>query len=400
MIKREGVDKAFLATLGILILFGIVMIYDATVVFAQGTFGEAYRFVILHLIWITLGLVCFYLLSRFDYHKIEKYIYPIFFITLIPLVVLSFLGFIRQVGLVACNSQHLLFPCINGASRWLYLNLPVLKNIPFLSSIGYQPSELAKLSLIMYLAVALDRILNQKGKVVANVATAKHALVVTLVSTGLVSFLVFMQPNLSTAILIFIIGLCIYFSSGAPIKPLLAVLPVLVASGAIFILSSSYRRARLLTLINGTTGGADLDLGYHIQQISIALGSGGFFGLGFGQSRQKFQYLPEVAADSIFAIVGEELGWLGTTIVILLFLFLVYKGMSIAKEAPDTLGKLLAVGITTWIGFQVFVNIAAMIRLIPLTGVPLPLISYGGSSTIFLLMGLGILANISRQGKW
>ena len=129
----------------------------------------------------------------------------------------------------------------------------------------------------------------------------------------------------------------------------------------------------------------------------IALGSGGLFGVGFGQSRQKFQYLPEVSSDSIFAIIGEELGFIGTTLVVVLFVLFIYKGFTIAKQAPDLLGRLLAVGITSWIGLQFFVNVAAMIEIIPLTGIPIPLISYGGSSMIFSLMGLGILANIASQ---
>ena len=136
---------------------------------------------------------------------------------------------------------------------------------------------------------------------------------------------------------------------------------------------------------------------YHVKQILIALGSGGFFGVGFGQSRQKYQYLPEVSADSIFAIIGEELGFIGTTLVIMIFLYIFYKGYRIAVKARDPLGKLLAIGIVCWLGFQFFVNVAAMTKLIPLTGVPLPLISYGGSSTLFILVSLGILANIGKN---
>ncbi|EKD99708.1 MAG: hypothetical protein ACD_22C00195G0007, partial [uncultured bacterium] len=178
--------------------------------------------------------------------------------------------------------------------------------------------------------------------------------------------------------------------------PLFLSMPVFGALGTIFMLTSEYRRERLFTLL-GLTSGEELSLGYHIKQILIALGSGGIFGLGFGQSRQKFQYLPEVASDSIFAIIGEELGFIGTTFVVMLFGFFIYKGLSIAKKATDNVGRMLAVGITSWMGLQFFVNIAAMTKLIPLTGVPLPLISYGGSSMIFSLMGLGVLASIGRK---
>jgi cell division protein FtsW len=187
-----------------------------------------------------------------------------------------------------------------------------------------------------------------------------------------------------------------FFVSGASLKPLFALLPFLFLSGVGFILSSDYRKARLLTFLNPTESG-DLSLGYHIKQIQIALGSGGWFGLGFGQSRQKFQYLPEVASDSIFAVIGEEFGFIGATLFILLFSFFIYKGIQIAKDTPSLLGKLLATGVTTWMAAQFFVNVAAMIHIIPLTGIPLPLVSYGGSSLVFSLMGLGLLANISAR---
>ena len=203
---------------------------------------------------------------------------------------------------------------------------------------------------------------------------------------------------MSTAALIFLIGLAMYFVSGAKLLPLLVSLPVLVVTGIGFILSSSYRRDRLLTFLNPGESG-ELSLGYHIKQIQIALGSGGWFGLGFGQSRQKFQYLPEVASDSIFAIIGEEFGFIGTTMFVVLFSYFIFKGFTIAKESTNLLGRLLATGVTTWVAFQFFINVAAMTRIIPLTGVPLPLVSYGGSSLVFSLMGLGILANISARNS-
>lgn len=397
MPKKITADRSLLVVITILLLLGIIMIYDGTVVFAQGTFGEAYKFVILHIGWIFIGLIVFSFFYKFDYHKLENYVYPLFGLAILPLILLAFVSLLRKVGLVECNPGHFLVPCINGASRWLYINFSFLQKVPFINSLGFQPAEFAKISLIMFLAVALDRLINLKGRVANRTQHKYQPLYFTLIVTGVVSALIFLQPNLSTATLVFIIGISVYFASGLSLKPLLVVLPVLFSTGMLFILSSSYRRARLLTLINGS--GNELETGYHIKQILIALGSGGVFGLGFGQSRQKFQYLPEIAADSIFAIIGEELGFLGTTIVIGLFLFLLSRGYYIANNAPDLLGKLLAVGVTTWIGFQFFVNVAAMTRLIPLTGVPLPLISYGGSSTIFTLMGLGILANISKQIK-
>ena len=199
---------------------------------------------------------------------------------------------------------------------------------------------------------------------------------------------------MSTAAMVFALGTIIYFVSGAPIKPLLILIPVVTLLVAGVILISPYRRQRLITLLSGS----DEDTSsYHIKQALVALGSGGITGVGLGQSKQKFQYLPEVASDSIFAIIGEELGFIGTSFLVLAFLYFVYLGFLISRDAPDLLGKLLGIGVSSWIGIQFFINVAAMTKIIPLTGVPIPLISYGGSSMVFSLMGLGILANISKQ---
>jgi cell division protein FtsW len=164
--------------------------------------------------------------------------------------------------------------------------------------------------------------------------------------------------------------------------------------GVGLIFFSSYRRERLLTFLN--PGRDPLGASYHIRQILLALGSGGLWGLGLGQSRQKYEYLPAVMTDSIFAVIGEELGFIGGAAILLAFLFIIWRGFKIAQGAPDRFGQLLAVGITAWIGLQALINLAAMVALVPLTGVPLPFISYGGSSLVVTLAGMGILINISK----
>jgi len=224
----------------------------------------------------------------------------------------------------------------------------------------------------------------------------KESFWIYFIPTILFSFLILLQPNMSTAAIVFIIGSAIYFSSGAGIKKLLIIIPIITLLGLTVMLLSPYRRERLLSYIK-VSGNSEVEESYHSKQISIALGSGGLLGVGLGQSRQKFQYLPETSADSIFAIVGEEMGFVGSLLVIALFTFLLYRGYETAKNANDNLGRMLAVGITTWFGIQFFVNVAAMARIIPLTGVPIPLISYGGSSMLFGMMGLGILANVSKR---
>lgn len=380
----KDIDKTLLVLLGFLILFGIVMIYNATVVYSQGTFGGAYRFALLQIVWVLVGLIGFWAFFQINYSNIRKISLPIFG---------TALGFLLLLGIasifVDCESGTVPFtPCINGTFRWFYFNPAPLPEIPLLGRVGFQPSEFTKLALVIYLAVLLEK----------NIKKGLDVFYAFLVIAGLTSFLILLQPNMSTAVLLFLIGLVMYFSSGASIKPLILTIPGLFVAGLGFILFSEYRRDRLLTFLNPEDS-AGLSLSYHIKQIQIALGSGGIFGLGFGQSRQKFKYLPEVSADSIFAIIGEEFGFIGTAVFVLIFSILIYKGFSIAKQAPDMLGKLLAVGVTSWIGLQFFVNIAAMTRLIPLTGIPIPLVSYGGSSAVFTLMALGLLANISAKSR-
>ena len=168
-------------------------------------------------------------------------------------------------------------------------------------------------------------------------------------------------------------------------------------AGVVLAITSPYRLNRILTFFNSSHD--PLGASYHVRQILIALGSGGLVGLGFGKSRQKFAYLPEATTDSIFAIIAEELGFIGSTILILIFLFLIYRIFSIAKRAPDNFGRLLAIGIGSWFAMQIIINLGAMVALIPLTGIPLPFISYGGSSLVVALFAVGILINIGRQGK-
>lgn len=377
----EGVDKVLLSLILGFLLFGIVMIYNSTAIYAQGALGNAYQLVFLQIGWIALGFIGMVFFSKIDLDLLKKASLPIFIFSLIFLAVLAMVSTFSS-----CNNNFIFSPCINGAHRWFYLNPSPLPEIPFLGVLGFQPSEFAKLALVIYMSVILEKTIKNK----------ENPFSIFLIVTGLVSFLVLLQPNMSTSALMFLIGVSIYFAAGKNLTPLLITVPTLGIAGVGFILSSTYRRARLLTLLNPGESG-DLSLGYHIKQIQIALGSGGFWGLGFGQSRQKFKYLPEVSADSIFAIIGEEFGFVGTAVFVLLFSYLIYRGYLVAKNSSSLLGRLLAVGITTWFAGQFFINIAAMTRIIPLTGVPLPLVSYGGSSMIFSLMGMGILLNVSRD---
>lgn len=370
----------------LLLIFSLVVIYNATSYYAQANFNNPYRFVYSQLVWILIGLTGFIFFSNISYHKLKNLTYILFLLSIILLILLSF------VGVFLCkspNSVGLSFiPCINGASRWFYFNPPPFPAIPFFGVLGFQPSELTKLAVILYLSFQLDRFKKNYSE--------NEPFTVYIVISVVISFLLLMQPNMSTAALIFGIATVIYFISGFSLKLLWISLPIILVFGSIFMVSSPYRRNRLITLVNRDIQDTQ-DAGYHIKQVLIGLGSGGFLGKGFGQSRQKFQYLPEVASDSIFAIIGEEFGFVGSIFVILIFGFIIYTGFKIAGNAPDKLGKMLAGGITSWIFLQFFINVSAMSGLIPLTGVPIPLISYGGSSMLFTLVGLGILNNIQKK---
>ncbi len=391
-------DKSIIYIVFLLLLFGLLMIYNATSYSAQDLFGNAFRFVYLQFAWILIGAMAFFAFSNINYKKLEGISYFLFFGNVLLLVLLAL------VGLFGCTDPTdtgiSFAPCINGASRWFYFNPAPFPEIPFFEVLSFQPGELVKLTLIMYLSVQL-------GKFTSNSAQPfgrgeknenKDAFMVYFVTASVVAFLLVLQPNVSTAILVFALATVIYFVSSLPLKPLLTFLPVAMVFVVIAVFTLPHTRSRIITQFRGeSVENVDAGPGYHIKQILISLGSGGIFGVGLGQSRQKYQYLPEIATDSIFAIIGEELGYIGTTLVILGFGFLIYKGMMIAKEAPDDLGRMLASGIISWIAIQFFVNVAAMTRLIPLTGVPIPLISYGGSSMVFSMIGLGILLNVQKN---
>jgi len=337
-----------------LAFFGIIMVGNASVVEAYRDFGDKFYYLRLQAQWLGLGLIAFFLASVFNYRYLKMITFPLMLFTFASLILVLLPG----IGFEAL-----------GARRWLGIG-----------RFNFQPAELAKLTFVLYLASFLSN---------------KKRTLPFLLLLGLLVVLVMLEPDLGTTVIIVATSLVVYFASGAPLL-LLAGLGLLgLLSGASLILFSPYRRERLLTFLNPTRD--PLGASYHIRQILIAIGSGGLLGLGLGQSRQKYEYLPAVTTDSIFAVIAEEIGFVGASVVILAFLLLIWRGFKIAKEAPDEFGKLLAVGITTWIGFQALINLGAMVALVPLTGVPLPFISYGGSSLVLALTGVGILLNISKQ---
>ncbi len=363
--RKLFIDKTLLFIVLFLVLFGVMMIASAGTVYSQTRFGDQYFFLKRQILGIFLGLVMLYSFSKIDYHFWKKLSFPIFFVALILLILVLVPGLGTK---------------IYGASRWLQLG-------PF----SFQPAEIVKLAIIIYLAAWLE------SRGYKKVTDFSEGLVPFMIIMSIVSFLIIKQPDVGTLGLIGLMATGIYFFSGAKLKHLFFLFLGAILSLAILIKFSPYRMNRFLVFLNPEAD--PRGAGYQINQALLALGSGGVFGLGLGQSRQKFNYLPEPAGDSIFAIIGEELGLVGASLIVLLFLFLAIRGLKIAKNAPDKFGQILAVGITLWIILQAFINIAAITGLMPLTGIPLPFISYGGTSIVFLMAGVGILLNISRYSK-
>lgn len=353
---KPTINKPDLFLIGLtllLTLLGIIMVGDVSVAEAYRDFGDKFYYWKLQTKWALLGILGFLATMNFNFKKLRNFAFPALVLTIISLVAVLIPG----VGVK-----------ILGAKRWLGIG-----------GFRFQPSELAKFSFILWGAGFLSN---------------KKKTSLFLLIWGLFLGLIVIQPDLGTTVVLGVIGLTIYFISGVSLWEisLLGVICLIAGIGLIF--SSSYRRERLLTFLN--PGRDPLGASYHIRQILIALASGGFFGLGLGQSRQKYEYIPAATTDSIFAIIAEELGFLGAAIIIVLFLIWIWRGFKIAKEAPDNFSRLLAAGITSWIGAQAILNLGAMTALIPLTGIPLPFFSYGGSSLVLTLTAVGILINISK----
>lgn len=354
----KKVDISLLISVILITLFGLFMIYDASSYVAFRDFSDKYHYVKDQFFWVILGFTALTFFSFFDYHKLYYLALPILGMALVLLV----LVFIPGIGV------HIL-----GASRWINTGVFIL-----------QPAEFVKLALAIYLAAWFSN--KEKGRLLAF-----------LLLIGLVLGLVMLEPDMGTAVVILSEALAIYFLSGANVIYLSLLAPLLAFLGFIFIKISPYRAKRLESFLNINESVESSS--YHVKQILIALGVGGLTGVGLGNSLQKYAYLPESTTDSIFAIIAEELGFIGATALIIFIIFIVYRCFYIAVNAKDNFGKLLAGGIATFLATQAFINLAAQTVLVPLTGIPLPFISYGGSALIIDLCAIGIVLNISRQRK-
>jgi cell division protein FtsW len=359
-------------------LFGAIMIYDASVFKASSIFNDQFYFLKLQLIWIALGTIPAFLMYYWDYRKLLKLSLPILLIIIVLLILVLFLG-----------------EEINGSRRWFTLGpLPPI-----------QPAEFAKIGIIIYLASWLSKQDYRYQKITSLLQSqfVKNLLGFVFI-LGIVAILIILEPDLGTAMIICMTSFAMFLMAGedrlhtlGSFAVLLLFLPIAILAGIL----EPYRLERIKTFLSLIITGEVSDpkgSGYQIQQILIGIGSGGLFGKGFGQSRQRFGYLVENTAftDSIYAVILEELGLIGGAVIVLAWILFLWRGLKIALGAPDKQGQLLAAGITVWLVLQALINMAANVGLIPLTGIPSPFLTYGGSNTIVTLFGIGILLNISK----
>jgi len=360
---RTGYDLALLAVVLTLLAIGLAMVYSASGIKALDTLDEPRYYLIQQSAWVLVGLVAMFVIARIDYRRYRRLALPALVIAILLLIAVLIPGVGTRVG---------------GASRWLR----------FTSFVGIQPAELAKLFLVVYLAFWLGR---HRERVQSVSITLPFLLL-----TGAVAALVVAEPDLGTAIVVGAIGLAMYFVAGARLREFGALGLLAVTAVAAAAVIQPYRLQRILTFLDPWSD--PRGAGFQTIQSLYGLALGGPFGEGLGAGKEKFGFLPAPYTDSIFAVLGNELGLFGTLVVVLLFLMIAFKGVRIALRAPDATGALLATGITTWIVFQAWVNMAVVASLVPMTGITLPFISYGGSSICVGLVGVGILLNIGRQG--
>lgn len=368
-LRRAQTNTSALAILGLvstLVLFGLVMVISASSVTDLKDHGTTWFSFKRQALWAMVGGLGMIFAYRLHYRRWREWVGPM----LIGSVVLLVLVLVPGVGTE-----------VNGSSRWLGVG-----------ALRIQPSEFAKLAVLIFTANLLaDREREGKGRVTR--LTLKPVLIVF----GGVAALLMLQPNLGTTIVLGAIVLSVLFVHGARLHHLGGVGLLGLGGAAALALGASYRRARVTAFLNPWADPSNT--GYQTIQSLVGIASGGLIGVGLGASRAKYEFLPEASTDFIFAIVAEELGLVGAAAVIGLFLALGYLGVRVALETADPFGRLLAAGITTWFTVQAFVNIGAVVAVLPITGVPLPFVSFGGSSLVVTMVAAGILANIASHAE-
>ncbi|HZW53636.1 MAG TPA: putative lipid II flippase FtsW [Candidatus Elarobacter sp.] len=355
-------DALLLGSVAFLIALGLVMVFSSSSAIAASSYHDTAHYLKRQVAYLAIGLVFAYAAYRVDYRKLRGLAPGLVILTFVLLI----LTLIPHVGYAT-----------GGARRWLGLR-----------ALSFQPSELGKLALVLFLAAKLSQLHEGVRSLSKGVAPA---LFVTVLLAGPV----LVEPDMGTASLYVFVAFALLFTAGARIEHLIMCALVMLPPAAVAIGSSAYKRARIFAFLNPWKD--PQNTGYHTVQSLLALGSGGIFGLGLGASRQKYFYLPEAYTDYIFAVLGEELGLLGCIAVIALFVLFAVRAVTLALKAPDRFGTLLAMGCTFMIVIQALVNIGVVTSSWPVTGVPLPFISFGGTSLIACLIAVALIANIGRH---
>jgi len=361
--KNSGLpDRCVLAITYVLLVLGLIMVFSASGIMAETRYGDSTYFLKRQGLWLVLGLIVMHIAANLDYHVWQR----------IAPYVIAGTGLLLLMVLI----PHLGWEA-KGARRWIRLG-----------GVSLQPAEMAKMAVVIYLAAFLSR---KEGQV----TDFRTGFLPPVVLVGGLAVLVLLEPDMGTAVVLGLILVCLLFSGGARLSHVGGLVAVLLPLAAAMAYGSEYRRKRLLSFLDPWQD--PTDTGFQLSQSFVALGSGGMLGVGLGESKQKLFFLPEVHADFVLALIGEELGYVGTASLMVLFGFFVLKGFQISGQAPDKLGSQLALGVTLLIGGQALINSGVVAGLLPTKGLTLPLVSYGGSSLVVTLLGIGILLSVSRE---
>jgi cell division protein FtsW len=361
---RSSTAVLLVATVAVLNVVGVVMVLSASSVASLTDYGSPWYFFFRQIMWTALGLGAFVFAVRFDYRRWRSLVRPLLVISVILLVVVLVPG----IGIY-----------VSGSRRWLGAGF-----------LRFQPSEIAKLALLLYAADLVSRRAGELG----DWRRIVRPVVLVL---GLFAALVMKEPDLGSAMVLALVVLAVLVAGGVRKRHLAVVFGLGITAVTALALLEPYRRTRMLTFLDPFADSSNA--GYQISQSLIALGSGGFTGVGLGASRAKWNFLPNAHTDFIFAIIGEELGLIGCFLVMALFIAFAVLGARAALRAPDRFGALVAAGATVWVVGQAIINIGAVVGLLPVTGIPLPFVSFGGSALITTMLASGILVNVARQGR-
>jgi cell division protein FtsW len=363
MARKLKSDKLLFTAMLLLVCASVVMVYSASAVIAMERYHQPNLFLFKQATWVLLGLAVMPIVMRIDYRNYRQ-----------PLVIWT------ALGIVAFALVGVLFgPRINGARRWFGV-----------AGVGVQPSELAKIAVIFFVAAILERRMERIDEL-------RYSLLPIAVVVGGVVGLVLLQPDLGTALSILIIASAMVFAAGINYRYIVGLLLVSLPAAYIVLVSADYRRRRLTVFLNPWED--PLGDGFQVIQSLIAVGTGGVFGRGLMAGVQKLFYLPYPETDFIYAVIGEELGLIGATIVLACFCVIAWRGLRTALRAPDRFGAFLALGLTAMVAFQAFFNMSVVLGLLPTKGIPLPFVSFGGSSLLISMIGMGILLNVSQHAS-